>query len=636
MRFLLVLLLLCLGVAWGQEVFVQRQKRDVAYHPEDGKNYRVADVVEGVPSSSEYRTRHYQVAVTLKGGEAAAKHTIEKHGFKYGGKIGGLPNRYKAYKDWNEVARPHMLHAEAEEFLEQEPLTRFIRRSGFWESETVQASRYPFQWNLHGYYGGYASQQLPNLNVQTAWARHGVTGARIIVGVVDDGVDKTNVGLAGKHVEQLQINIHEETPGRHGTEMAGIVVAEPDSDCNVGIAPHAGFVDIPLITDHMHTDADEATALSHGLCANDFAEECIRVFTCSWGPADNGMEAHRPGPLTSAAIALTASRGGIIVWAAGNGKLNFDNSNLDGYANHPDVVAVGAVNYMGSRASYSEPGANVFVVAPSNDYGVRGITSTAPGLHGCTDNASGTSAAAPQVAAIVALMLEKNRHLHTRDVQHILTLCSDVIDPFNRAEHRGIWIQNGAGFNFSTQYGFGLPDADFCLDLAGAWTPVPERHIEEMLVPTGHVFVPPTSTNTVSFDIYEEDIPQIRFLERVGVGIHMSCGTNAYDTPPPLARVGVYLKSPHGTAAMLLDTNSVLYLNDLTHSFTANSFWGEDPSGPRRTNVDAHYGTWELTIINHSRTCYVDLVDPVITFYGTHTSPINAAVHELRFGRART
>ena len=34
-------------------------------------------------------------------------------------------------------------------------------------------------------------------------------------------------------------------------------------DCNVGITPHTGLVDIPLITDYMHTDAEEATSLSH-------------------------------------------------------------------------------------------------------------------------------------------------------------------------------------------------------------------------------------------------------------------------------------------------------------------------------------------------------------------------------------
>ncbi|MEL0118428.1 MAG: S8 family serine peptidase, partial [Opitutae bacterium] len=78
----------------------------------------------------------------------------------------------------------------------------------------------------------------------------------------------------------------------------------------------------------------------------------------------------QPEEMTAAALEYGTQygrkgRGLIYVWAGGNGGEVGDNSNYDGYANSIHTIAVGASSYFGDRASYSEPGTNLVVAAPS-------------------------------------------------------------------------------------------------------------------------------------------------------------------------------------------------------------------------------------------------------------------------------
>ena len=129
-------------------------------------------------------------------------------------------------------------------------------------------------------------------------------------------------------------------------------------------------------------------------------------------------------------------RGTVVVFAAGNGGLNED-SNRDGYVNHPGVLAVGAVDHRGRPSSYAEPGANVLISAPSmsllrrTDAGADIWTTDIAGPRGLAAGvlpenadyapfAGGSSASAPMVSGVVALMLEANPSLNWRDVRWLL------------------------------------------------------------------------------------------------------------------------------------------------------------------------------------------------------------------------
>ena len=70
------------------------------------------------------------------------------------------------------------------------------------------------------------------------------------------------------------------------------------------------------------------------------------------------------------------------------------------------------------------------------------------------NNFGGTSASAPVVSGIVALMLQANPNLTWRDVKHILVDTAVKNDPSDPG-----WTQNGAGRWVNDRYGFGAVDA---------------------------------------------------------------------------------------------------------------------------------------------------------------------------------
>jgi NAD(P)-dependent dehydrogenase (short-subunit alcohol dehydrogenase family)/subtilisin family serine protease len=326
---------------------------------------------------------------------------------------------------------------------------------------------------------------LERLAAPAAWAA-GADGGGTVVSVVDDGVEWTNADLgAGRFVAAASYDwvagVADPAPkdrgaDTHGTSCAGLAVAgRDDCTCGVGVAPGAQFAAQRLIAAPV-TDADEAAALAF------HAADEVDVFSCSWGPDDFALVKEGPGPLARAALAhgVTAGRGGrgaVYVWAAGNGGEVGDNVNYDGYANSIFTIAVAAVDGgSGRRAAYSERGAALLVAAPSSP---PGVTCTAVswddgGWFGggagpsCREDFGGTSAAAPMVAGVVALVLSARPELTWRDVQGVLLHSAAPVD-----EGSAGWATNGAGLRVSHDYGFGMVNASAAVALARAWTLLP-------------------------------------------------------------------------------------------------------------------------------------------------------------------
>ena len=99
------------------------------------------------------------------------------------------------------------------------------------------------------------------------------------------------------------------------------------------------------------------------------AEHGADVICCAWGPQNPTPESGRLPEHTRRAIdwAVTHGRDGkgcVVVFSSGN-----DGSDvaLNGYASHPDVIAVGACNCHGQRPAYSGWGDALWCVVPSND-----------------------------------------------------------------------------------------------------------------------------------------------------------------------------------------------------------------------------------------------------------------------------
>lgn len=185
-----------------------------------------------------------------------------------------------------------------------------------------------------------------------------------------------------------------------------------------------------------------------------------------------------PSALDALSTGVLQGRGGkgiIYVFASGNGYAQGDDINFGGFTNSRFTISVGAVGKDGLHASYSTPGAALFVSGPGGDAEDVSKLMTA-GLGGtCTDSGPGTSFACPVVSGVIALMLKANPSLTWRDVQGILASTSQRVtsDPDDSTA-----MINGAGVWHSNLYGFGIINADAAVAASEKWQLLPK---EEMI-----------------------------------------------------------------------------------------------------------------------------------------------------------
>lgn len=329
------------------------------------------------------------------------------------------------------------------------------------------------QWHLTA-----RNQEPAGANVQAVWPIS--KGDGIVIGIVDDGLQYTHPDLQANYLAPLSWDFddNDSDPGPdiaagdfHGTAVAGIAAARGENGIGVsGAAPSASLAGLRLIGAPV-SDAQVAAALGHQL-------DAIHILNNSWGPPDNGRTVAGPGPLAQAAIETAVGqgrngKGRVFLWAAGNGLAKDDNCNFNGFANNRFVMAVGALADTAQQAPYSEPCSAMFVTAPSSG-GARGITTTdlagTPGYGSgdYTDVFGGTSATTPLVSGIVALMLAENPSLSWRDVQHILARSAIRVNPADIGWTVGTFAHN-------ERFGFGLVDGQAAVNLATAWSHVPDE-----------------------------------------------------------------------------------------------------------------------------------------------------------------
>jgi kexin len=187
------------------------------------------------------------------------------------------------------------------------------------------------------------------------------------------------VGLASSQIinykdaeHSYDFNDHQALPtpkkanDHHGTRCAGQIAAAKNNACGVGIAYDSKVAGVRILSKPI-TDVDEAVALNYGF-------QNVSVYSCSWGPPDNGKAMGAPSYLIRKSVlnGINNGRGGkgsIFVFASGNGAGHGDQCNFDGYTNSIYSVTVSAVDYKGNYPYYSEACAANMIASYSSGSG---------------------------------------------------------------------------------------------------------------------------------------------------------------------------------------------------------------------------------------------------------------------------
>jgi Subtilase family len=323
---------------------------------------------------------------------------------------------------------------------------------------------------------GYWHLEVPHdvaamLNADSVHAE-GVTGQGVRVVMVDSGwYAHPYFAQQGYRPARVVLAPASEHPADdesgHGTgESANVFAAAPDIDFtmvkNTSTNSTAGF----------------NTAVTLG----------PDVLSCSWGSS------RQTGPLSAidqalaAAVATAVANGIVVVFSAGNGHWGFPGQ-------HPDVISAGGVyveadgsmrasDYSSGFASQIYPGRQVpdlsglvgmlpraaYIMLPVQP-GAAMDRKNAGGTHPNGDETaendgwaafSGTSAAAPQLAGICALIKQVCPHLQQTEIRDILM--RSARDVTVGSNHPLFNEPAGPGYDLAT--GAGLADADRAVQLA--------------------------------------------------------------------------------------------------------------------------------------------------------------------------
>ncbi|MBL8297562.1 MAG: S8 family serine peptidase, partial [Rhodanobacteraceae bacterium] len=241
----------------------------------------------------------------------------------------------------------------------------------------------------------------------------------------------------------------------HGTRVAGIIAERTDNGIgHAGIAYNANVVPVRVLgrCGGAYTDVADAIIWAAGGHVESIPDNRnpARVINMSLG----GSGSCDPDSVYQRAINAARSRGAVVVVSAGNAGVNASTYTP---ASCAGVITVAASEKNGSRASYSNYGTAIDVTAPGGDQNLghwiytTSNTGTKPQDTWTYKGFTGTSAAAPQVAAIAALILAKNPALTPDEVEKTIKDTARVLP--------GKCFVDSAGRDLSSYCGAGLVDA---------------------------------------------------------------------------------------------------------------------------------------------------------------------------------
>ena len=321
-----------------------------------------------------------------------------------------------------------------------------------------------------------------DIKAQGAWDK--TLGCNIRVAVIDDGVEN-HADIAGRVLTGYTPSDPVSGNGRpaflcdvygtppsikrvgHGMACAGIIAASHNNIGIAGVAPNSLIYPVNVFAGGR--SVTEVVSGIHNAWSASYGD--ADVISCSWGydktaEEDPLITAEIIAARTSGRVRGGIARGCVVVFSSGNNHGDFPGVVYP--ANVTGVISVGAVDHNGNIHSYSSRGGDLKLVAPSGgasgsaDIGGCLIpsggniwTTDRPGTNGYSSGDyfggfNGTSAAAPQVAGVAALVLSVNPNLSESDVRILLSQTATDLGT--------------SGYDHT--YGYGLVNAEKAVEMA--------------------------------------------------------------------------------------------------------------------------------------------------------------------------